>query len=104
MNQFAKATVNTMGQSEPGFANFYGRCNGSREESSAPPPAAPANNSRREMKGPPNLDDILNDISGARQTTIQLILNFSQTSAKAIPIYLETSMLIREEEVMDLNL
>ena len=61
MNQFAKATVNTMGQSEPGFANFMGDMMNSKQESQsrpAPPPAQ--NNSRREMKGPPNLDDILN--------------------------------------------
>ena len=35
------------------------------------------------MKGPPNLDDILNDISGARQTTnpidIELQSNFSES-------------------------
>ena len=85
MNQFAKATVNTMGQSEPGFANFMGDVMGARQESSAraPPAATQANNSRREMKGPPNLDDILNDISGARQTTnpidIELQSNFSES-------------------------
>ena len=83
MNQFAKATVNTMGQSEPGFANFMGDVMGARQESRAPPAAPPANNSRREMKGPPNLDDILNDISGARQTTnpidIELQSNFSES-------------------------
>ena len=97
MNQFAKATVNTMGQSEPGFANFMGDVMGARQESRAPPPAAPANNSRREMKGPPNLDDILNDISGARQTTnpidIELQSNFSESDTDI----LETLMLIREE-------
>ena len=85
MNQFAKATVNTMGQSEPGFANFMGDMMNSRQESSsrAPPAQAPQNNSRKEMKGPPNLDDILNDISGARQTTnpidIELQSNFSES-------------------------
>ena len=84
MNQFAKATVNTMGQSEPGFANFMGDVMGARQESQqrAQAPSAP-NNSRREMKGPPNLDDILNDISGARQTTnpidIELQSNFSES-------------------------
>ena len=84
MNQFAKATVNTMGQSEPGFANFMGDMMNSKQESQsrpAPPPAQ--NNSRREMKGPPNLDDILNDISGARQTTnpidIELQSNYSES-------------------------
>ena len=83
MNQFAKATVNTMGQSEPGFANFMGDVMGARQESRGTPAAAPANNSRREMKGPPNLDDILNDISGARQSTnpidIELQSNFSES-------------------------
>ena len=57
---------------------------GARQESQqrAQAPSAP-NNSRREMKGPPNLDDILNDISGARQTTnptdIELQSNFSES-------------------------
>ena len=86
MNQFAKATVNTMGQSEPGFANFMGDMMNSRQESAArqQPQAQPQpNNSRREMKGPPNLDDILNDISGARKTTnpidIELQSNYSES-------------------------
>ncbi len=82
MNQFAKATVNTMGQSEPGFANFMGDMMNSKQESQARRPA-PSNNSQREMKGPPNLDDILNDISGARQTTnpidIELQSNYSES-------------------------
>ena len=84
MNQFAKATVNTMGQSEPGFANFMGDMMNSRQESAPRPQAPPqANNSRKEMKGPPNLDDILNDISGARKTTnpidIELQSNYSES-------------------------
>ena len=86
MNQFAKATVNTMGQSEPGFANFMGDVMGSRKEQNSRPPPPPQNqnpNSRKEMKGPPNLDDILNDISGARKTTnpidIELQSNFSES-------------------------
>jgi hypothetical protein len=84
MNQFAKATVNTMGQSEPGFANFMGDMMNSRQESAPRPQAPPQpNNSRKEMKGPPNLDDILNDISGARKTTnpidIELQSNYSES-------------------------
>jgi hypothetical protein len=84
MNQFAKATVNTMGQSEPGFANFMGDMMNSRQESAARPQTQPQpNNSRKEMKGPPNLDDILNDISGARKTTnpidIELQSNYSES-------------------------
>jgi hypothetical protein len=86
MNQFAKATVNTMGQSEPGFANFMGDVMGSRKEQNSRPQPPPQNqnpNSRKEMKGPPNLDDILNDISGARKTTnpidIELQSNFSES-------------------------
>ena len=104
MNQFAKATVNTMGQSEPGFANFMGDVMGARQESQqrAQAPSAP-NNSRREMKGPPNLDDILNDISGANRLQIQLILNFSQTSAKVIPIHSNINVSKRGRG-MDLNL
>ena len=86
MNQFAKATVNTMGQSEPGFANFMGDVMGARQEQNSrpqPPPQSQNTNTRKEMKGPPNLDDILNDISGARKTTnpidIELQSNFSES-------------------------
>ena len=73
-----------MGQSEPGFANFMGDMMNSRQESAPRPQAPPqANNSRKEMKGPPNLDDILNDISGARKTTnpidIELQSNYSES-------------------------
>ena len=87
MNQFAKATVNTMGQSEPGFANFMGDVMGAnKNQVHVPHQQQLTNNSRREMKGPYQADDILNDISGADRPLIQLILNFSQTLVKATPM------------------
>jgi hypothetical protein len=66
MNQFTKATVNAMGQNEPGFAGLMGDVLG--QPMDRQPQQQQQQQQRREMRGPPNIDDILNDISSNSKT------------------------------------
>ena len=91
MQQFTKAAVNTMGASEPGFANLMGDVFSNSDRPSpmnsasapqrqpAPPSRPPPNNTqssnRRTMRGPPNIDDILNDISNNNKNTSPVDIN-----------------------------
>ena len=85
MQQFTKAAVNSMSSTEPGFSNLMGDVlnTGDRtpnmntnmpqqQPSQQSMPSAPP--SRREMSGPPNIDDILHDISNKKNSPVELDL------------------------------
>ena len=83
MRQFANAAMNTMGQEQPGFSNMMGgamndtldrrqaRQNQQTSQNQSetynplnkPPFANPQEPPRREMSGPSNIDDLLNQLS-----------------------------------------
>lgn len=60
MNNFTKAAVNSMGGSNPGLSNFmndFGMSHSNEPESAGP------SNYREEMKGPDNINNILNNLN-----------------------------------------
>lgn len=81
MKQFAQATASSMGNSQPGFSNFMGDIlggsgsggggggGGSRTQQNVP---------RREMDGPPNINDILNNMNG-NNVDIDMNSNYSES-------------------------
>jgi hypothetical protein len=65
MRQFSQAAVNSMGQNNPGFANFMNDAMPSKyrpQEPSTPP--------RREMRGPTDVNDILNNLNNPQTNRI----------------------------------
>lgn len=60
MNQFAKAAANSMGQ-QSGLGNLMGDLMSERQPSGGMAP--PNQGQRREMKGPPNINDILGNVN-----------------------------------------
>jgi hypothetical protein len=67
MQQFTKAAVDTMGEKNPGFSNFMGDVMGGQPERrpverSVPPRQRPTQQTRAEMKGPGDIDDILSKL------------------------------------------
>lgn len=60
MNNFTKAAVNSMGASNPGLSNFMN--NFGMSHSNEPEPSGPSNY-REEMKGPENINNILNNLN-----------------------------------------
>ena len=66
MNQFAKAAAGSMGSENSGLGNLMGDMMGSRQN------RAPEPNSRTEMRGPPDMGDILNKIDTRRNNRIDL--------------------------------
>lgn len=112
MNQFTKATVNAMGQSEPGFSNLMGDVLGTngggggggggmpRQPSG---PSAPSSG-RKEMSGPPNIDQILNEIGNnksASKLDIDLQSAYSDSDAEASR---NINLSNRTKRALDLNL
>ena len=71
--QFAQATASSMGNSQPGFSNFMGGLfgGGGGQQSH---PAQP----RKEMDGPPNINDILNNMN-PNKVDIDLNSNYSES-------------------------
>ena len=88
MRQFTSATINTMGQDNPGFANFMGDATGmgsSGGMSSGVPNVSNSNNRSRssrqsEMKGPSGLDDILSQINQIKKKPESRFENLSSAS------------------------
>jgi len=71
MQQFTKAAVNSMGAQEPGFANLMGDVlnvggPGQQMPRRVPPPAQPT---RKEMSGPPDIDSILTNMGRNKSQT-----------------------------------
>ena len=63
MQQFAKATVNSMGPQEPGFSDIMNNMVNTQMPSHQRQPAGPQ---RPEMKAPPDINTILNELSDNR--------------------------------------
>ena len=74
MQQFAKATVNSMGNQEPEFSNLMNNMiNTQAKPNRQPmPPRRPTGPSRPEMKPPPDLDSILSEL-GANNNSVNNI-------------------------------
>ena len=79
MQQFAKAAVNTMGNEDAGFGNLMGDMvdmNQSKQQSYSPrtnqQTSRPNIQQRKEMKGPPDLDQILDQLSDTNINNINL--------------------------------
>ena len=78
MQQFAKATVNSMGPQEPGFSDLMnGMINtqGPKPSRNTGPQRQPQGPSRPEMKPPPDLNTILSEISTSNSPTSNLDLS-----------------------------
>ena len=73
MKQFAGAAAQSMGNSQPGFSNFMGGLfgNGGQQQQ-------PSSQPRREMDGPPNINDILNNMNG-NKVDIDMNSNYSES-------------------------
>ena len=87
MNHFTKAAMSSMEQSTPGLSNFmndFGMSHGretnqpTSQPQSVPPPRSqppppqremPQQRMRNEMKGPGNIDNILSNLGGSKNTT-----------------------------------
>ena len=64
MNQFAKAAAGSMGSENSGLGNLMGDFIGNKN--------TPEPNSRTEMRGPPDIGDILNNIDTRKNTRVEL--------------------------------
>ena len=89
MKQFASAAASSVGQQNPGFSNLMGGMfgggggggNQQRQQPRQPPPQ------RREMNGPPDINDLLNNMSNSPKRNnldMDLNSNFSESDAEAI--------------------
>ena len=81
MKQFAQAAGSSMGNSQPGFSNFMGGLfggggGGPPQQQQQPPPQQ--NVQRREMDGPPNINDILNNMN-SNKVDIDINSNYSES-------------------------
>ncbi len=87
MKQFASAAASSVGQQSPGFSNLMGDMfSGGGGRASQPQPQ-PQQQQRREMSGPPDINDLLNNMSqNPKRNNIDLDLNsnFSESDAEAI--------------------
>jgi hypothetical protein len=74
MQQFAKAAANTMSQNEEssGFGNLMGDMFGGGGGNSNMGQRQPPQQSQREMRGPPNLDNILNNMSDNNMSNLNM--------------------------------
>ena len=85
MKQFASAAASSVGQQSPGFSNLMGDMfNGGRKRSTTR--QAPPQQPRREMSGPPDINDLLNNMSSKKPNNLDLDLNsnYSDSDAEAI--------------------
>lgn len=86
MKQFASAAASSVGQQNPGFSNLMGGMFGGAGGGHQSAPRQPTPQ-RKEMNGPPDINDILNNMSNTpRRTNIDMDLNsnFSESDAEAI--------------------
>jgi hypothetical protein len=88
MNQFTKAAVSSMEKNSPGLSNFMNDFGMSHSD---PPPSGPSN-FRQDMKGPDNIDQLLNqlnkkiDLEEKNENTISIedLDNLSNASAPSL--------------------
>ena len=76
MKQFAQAATSSMSQSQPGFSNFMGDVLGGQQQQPRMP--------RKEMQGPPNINDMLNNMNGAKKVELDLNSNFSESDIEQV--------------------
>jgi hypothetical protein len=74
MNQFAKATAASMGEKQPGFSNLMGSLFNQTSQASQPPPQP-----KREMSGPPNINNLLNNMNNNNKMDIDMHSNYSES-------------------------
>lgn len=79
MKQFAQAATSSMSQSEPGFSNFMGDVLGGQQSQQSPQRMP-----RKEMQGPPNINDMLNNMNGAKKVELDLNSNFSESDIEQV--------------------
>ena len=112
MSQFAKASVNAMGQTEPGFGNLMGdvlgvnrdpRGQAPQNPQGARPPQAQPTQARKEMSGPPNIDQILSEIGQKSGSKLDIDLQsaYSDSDAEASR---NINLSNRSKRGLDLNL
>ena len=87
MKQFASAAASSMKQDEPGLSNLMGSMFGGG--GGGPPPSMPPRNmnpsaGRKEMRGPPNINDILNNVSSNRNIDIDMNSNYSESDMENV--------------------
>lgn len=82
MQQFAKATVNSMGNQEPEFSNLMNNMINTQGKSNRQPmpPRRPTGPSRPEMKAPPDLDSILSELGANNNSVNNLDLSSGELS------------------------
>ena len=102
MSQFAKAAANSMGGENAGFGNLMGDVlgggfgqNNQPPSSRQPPPQQ--RQPRREMEGPPDISDILNNMSSNKNVNVDLNTGFSESE-------IETSSGTKKHRTLDLNI
>ena len=82
MSQFAKAAASTMGQQQqqPGFGNLMGDIlGGGSNQSQKRNNPEPRREKPKEMSGPPNINDILNNMDKSNNINIDLNSNYSES-------------------------
>jgi hypothetical protein len=81
MSQFAKAAASTMGQQQqqPGFGNLMGDILGGGNQSQKRNNPEPRREKPKEMSGPPNINDILNNMDKSNNINIDLNSNYSES-------------------------
>ena len=87
MQQFAKATMNSMGPQEPGFSNIMNdmiNTQGGSRQSQPAPPRRSAGPSRPEMKAPPDLDSILSELSPSNSKQVDITSDLSDSETDSI--------------------
>jgi hypothetical protein len=77
MRQFAQATASSMSDKQPGFGNFMGDILGGGRNNNQQQPPQQIN--RKEMEGPPNINDILNNMNSNKKIDIDLNSNYSES-------------------------
>ena len=107
MQQFAKAAATSMGGENSGFGNLMGEVigrsggngnnNGNNGNNSNGSSNASNGNARREMNGPPDIGDIINNMSNNKTVNLDLNSGFSESEV-------ETSDGLRKRRTLDLNI
>ena len=99
MSQFAKAAASSMGGENAGFGNLMGDVlGGGLGGGGSRPPQPPQQRApRREMDGPPDISDILNNMSSNQNVNVDLNSGFSESEV-------ETANGTRKHRSLDLDI
>ena len=100
MKQFASAAANTMASSGgegAGFGNLMGDLFSGGGGGGGPSPPRPPSQPRREMNGPPDISDILNNMSNNKNVNVDFNSGFSESEV-------ETANGTKKTRTLDLNI